>query len=416
MEEPAGPVPLHGCRFLCYACPMAFQIGDAVQQGFVDNRQKGRVFGKIWLRGRARPLVLELAGNARPDLAGRRVHFRRKTTPLILPASPSLSDRQCGRVGDLTALRPIEVPEVSLETLLGWPEDGEPPPTQAIPSFYLEWFTPERGRIVLQGLDFRLRRSRPVWQPTPEEEAERVRQVESAWQQYLAEWDSFIERLDRTVKDPEEPWDEYDYERFLQVCEARGEKYNELMEKYGDSPEGRARIAEAMGWGFDDALLEDEEEDEDVELAEFLEEPPDPDPAREGHDWVRSPSGEIWHPVEQRWWELLRRVEQTFQGRMGKSGFLDHPEAVALLVQFRATAGRLGAALRGVAWGEPGMEGPLVVACLKRALHSLHETQRCFRAAWEATGLPAAQAQRLQHELFLIREKILQLMQEYRRR
>jgi len=62
------------------------------------------------------------------------------------------------------------------------------------------------------------------------------------------------------------------------------------------------------------------------------------------------------------------------------------------------------------------MEGPLVVACLKRALHSLHETQRCFRAAWEATGLPAAQAQRLQHELFLIREKILQLMQEYRRR
>ncbi|NGO39774.1 hypothetical protein G4L39_10260 [Limisphaera ngatamarikiensis] len=394
---------------------MAFQIGDAVQHGFVDNRQKGRVHGKIWLRGRARPLVLDLQGNAGPDLAGRRVHFRRRGTPMILPASPPLADYQRGVLGDLTALRPTEIPDVPLETLLRWPEDADPPPTRVIPTFYLEWFTPERARIVVQGMDFHLRRSRPLWQLTREEEAERVRQVETAWARYLAEWDSFIERLDRSVKDPEEPWDEYDYERFLQVCEARGEKYNELVEKYGDTPEGRARIAEAMGWGFEEELLEEEDE-EGPDLDDVPEQPVEPDPAREGRDWVRSPSGEIWHPLEQRWWELSQRAEQAFQNRLGKSGFLDHPEAVALLVQFRITAGRLGSALRGVAWGEPELEGPLVVACLKRALASLHETQRCFRAACEATGLAGPQAQRLQRELFLIRETILHLMQEFRKR
>jgi hypothetical protein len=49
---------------------MAFRIHDSVVRGEIDNRVKGVVRGKIWVEGRTEPVVLELKGNAWPDLAG----------------------------------------------------------------------------------------------------------------------------------------------------------------------------------------------------------------------------------------------------------------------------------------------------------------------------------------------------------
>src|SRR5258708_5457042 len=49
---------------------MAFRIHDSVVRGELDNRVKGIVRGKVWVEGRAEPVVLELQGNAWPDLAG----------------------------------------------------------------------------------------------------------------------------------------------------------------------------------------------------------------------------------------------------------------------------------------------------------------------------------------------------------
>ncbi len=39
-------------------------------RGEIDNRVKGFVRGNIWIEGRSEPIVLELEGNAWPDLAG----------------------------------------------------------------------------------------------------------------------------------------------------------------------------------------------------------------------------------------------------------------------------------------------------------------------------------------------------------
>jgi hypothetical protein len=392
---------------------MALRIGDAVERGFVDNRQKGRVVGKLWLRGRARPLQLDLTGNAHPDLAGRRVHFRRSSPAIAMTGLEQLPDVQRGHAGDLTARREVQVPALPLEALLRWPEPVDPAPSRPAHCLYLEWFSPDTGRVVVQLVDFVLRRSRAVWQPSQEDEFERVQQVEAAWQRYLAQWDTLIEFLDGTVKDPEEKWDEYDYERFLQVCEARGEKYSDLLEKYGDSPEAEARIALAMGWEEDPSASGPPEDLSDAEEDEPL---PQPDPSREGKDWIRTPEGDILHPLEQRWMELGRRVERALQAQLGHDGFLRQPEVLALLVQFRLTSGRLSGALRGVALGEPGLEAGLVVACLKRALHSLHDTHRFFRHSVALAAFPTASAKRLERELFEIREVILRLMQEYRQR
>ncbi|MCS7090587.1 MAG: hypothetical protein RMN51_11180 [Verrucomicrobiota bacterium] len=398
---------------------MAVHIGDAVTHGFVDNRQKGRLVGRIWLRGRSRPLQLDLVGNAHPDLAGRRVYFRRKDPPVAFTNPVALSDLQRGRLGDLTARKKVEVPTLPTLPLSVSAEADAPLATKPVEAFYLEWFTPDHQRLVVELMVFSLRRSRPAWVPTAQEEQQRMREVDHAWQRYLAYWDSFIARLDRSVKDPEEPWDEYDYERFLKVCEARSEKYNELVERYGDSPEARLRIARDMGWDADALSLDEGSEAEDQEESgevAGMEAMPEPDPAREGRDWIRTPDGGICHPLELRWSELLARVERALQRRLGRARFLAHPEAIALLVQFRVTGSRLTGALRGVAWGELEVEGGLVVACLKRALHALHETHRGLLAACEAAGLGKLQVARLQRELFLVREAILRLMQEYRQR
>lgn len=48
---------------------MVFRIHDSVARGEIYNRVKGMVRGKIWVEGRAEPVVLDLPGNAWPDLA-----------------------------------------------------------------------------------------------------------------------------------------------------------------------------------------------------------------------------------------------------------------------------------------------------------------------------------------------------------
>ena len=45
-----------------------------------------------------------------------------------------------------------------------------------------------------------------------------------------------------------EPWDEYDWERFLQQQDHKTEKYMELLEKYLDDPQRDEIIAREMGW------------------------------------------------------------------------------------------------------------------------------------------------------------------------
>ena len=43
---------------------MAWRIHDNVIRGEIDNRELGKVRGKLWLKGQEAPLVLDLQGNA----------------------------------------------------------------------------------------------------------------------------------------------------------------------------------------------------------------------------------------------------------------------------------------------------------------------------------------------------------------
>jgi hypothetical protein len=52
----------------------------------------------------------------------------------------------------------------------------------------------------------------------------------------------------------ERPWTEAEWERFLQVSEARSARYGELLETLMDNPDRDELIAREMGWDMDDDL------------------------------------------------------------------------------------------------------------------------------------------------------------------
>ena len=114
---------------------MAFRIHDSVVRGEIDNRVKGIVRGRIWIEGRAEPVVLELTGNAHLDLAGCLLTFTNPQKRIPHHGLDSLHPMQRGTIGDLTASRKVRVPAVPMEEFVNWPKGKSPPtmPRQTAP-------------------------------------------------------------------------------------------------------------------------------------------------------------------------------------------------------------------------------------------------------------------------------------------
>ncbi|MBK9138187.1 MAG: hypothetical protein IPM17_05395 [Verrucomicrobia bacterium] len=158
---------------------MAWRIADWVTHGEWDNRQRGRVFGWLWMAARKEPLSVEVTGNACRDLAGCFLAFRRRATAPPAKPAPSraiLALMRRGVAGAQTASRRIKVPalpedEVEIRRLLGLEV-----PTRLANALSLEWYSDQGERIVLESLDFDLQISTPLWNLTVAEE-ERQRQI-----------------------------------------------------------------------------------------------------------------------------------------------------------------------------------------------------------------------------------------------
>src|SRR5438552_8467772 len=280
---------------------MAFRIHDSVVRGEIDNRVKGIVRGKIWVEGRAEPVILELKGNAWPDLAGCLLTFTNPQRRSPHPHLDSLNPIQRGTIGDLTASRKVRVFDVPLEEALKMIRRKAKPPEHMANSLYLEWFSEANGRVVIESADYELTISAPEWRLTPEEDAERAKQAAAGMDDFMGKLTEAIQQHQRGQKDPEQEWDEHDYEKFLKESDARTNKYMELLDKYGDSDEAEAKIAKEMGWERE--LTEEEAEEERRRIEEInaaceaaLNEPESkPEPHHEGIDWVRTADGHLRH-------------------------------------------------------------------------------------------------------------------------
>src|SRR4029077_8371320 len=87
--------------------------------------------------------------------------------------------------------------------------------------------------------------------------------------------------------EPGRPWDEYDWERFLQQQDRKTDEYLRLLEKYADHPDRDAIVAKEMGWdeleddaGHDwgddlDEIFAEDEIERDVDPEEAANKPED---------------------------------------------------------------------------------------------------------------------------------------------
>jgi hypothetical protein len=399
---------------------MAFRIHDSVVRGEIDNRGKGIVRGKIWVEGRTEPVTLELKGNAWPDLAGCLLTFTNPQKRIPHPGPDSLRSVQRGTVGDLTASRKVRVFDIPMPEAYLMCQRGEKPPEHMANSLYLEWFSESNGRVVIESVDYQLEISAPAWRMTPEEDAERAKQAAAGMDDFMRKATEAIEQHQRGQKDPEAEWDEHDYEKFMRECDARTDKYMELREKYGDSDEAEEKIAKEMGWLREVTEEEAEAERERIEemnraCEEALNEPPpEPEPHREGIDWIRTADGDLRHPLQHRCFESAMKVCHECDA-LGLAESADE-DLQQFIFEFQTTGVKLGGALDGLAQGRDYRDDAFTVAYLKRALAHLHKAQAGLEAVAPRKVLPDKMTADARKELFEIREGILQLMDEFRGR
>ncbi|HRZ38201.1 MAG TPA: hypothetical protein P5534_17800 [Candidatus Paceibacterota bacterium] len=397
---------------------MAFRIHDSVARGEIDNRIKGVVRGRLWLEGRPEPVVLELRGNAHPDLAGCLLTF---TNPQPRPR-PShiegLAPVQRGTIGDLTASRKVRVFDIPTEEALGMIRRNEKPPERLANALYLEWFSEANGRVVIESANYVLEISPPEWRLTPQDEARRAQEAEAGMAGFIRTLDETIQRHQLGQKDPDLEWDEHDYERFMREADARTDKYGELLDKYGHSDEAQERIEREMGWDRD----ETEAEDSGMSIDELNaacdaaanEPPPEPEPHREGIDWVRTADGGLRHPLEHRCFECAVTYYRFVQDLGMKSA--QDSDMEQFVAEFQITGAKLAGALNGIARGEGYRDGAFTVALLKRALGHLHQAQAGLEAVNLKRLLPERLVAAARQDLFEIRAGILALMDEFRAR
>ena len=389
---------------------MAYRIAQAVVRGELDNTVRGVVLGRIWLLGREEPLELELAGDCWRDLAGCRCTFVNPSPVADLP--DGLFTEQRGDVGDITASRKVRVPEGPVDEWIRQRRMGLNPPEHAGNALYLEWYSERNGRVVIESSEFRIEVSLPEWRMSrEEEEAQHVRN-EGAMGRFLQRLTEAMGPRQAVEVPEDRDMDEYEWERFLKESDARTEKYGELLEKYGDQPDGERMINRAMGW--DQPSDSGGYGDDGFEIPDDMDEYTEPtlDPAREGIDWVRTESGYISHPLQVRCSNLGFRMHTDARDASEDIARDDDVCRMKFYVQSAGT--KMAGALGGVcdnSYYDPGF----VVAKLKRALALLNTALEALGDVERRALLPQ-QCPEYRQELFAIRDQLLRLMDEFRRK
>jgi hypothetical protein len=235
---------------------------------------------------------------------------------------------------------------------------------------------------------------------------------------FLGKLSEAIEKQRRGQKDPEADWDEHDYEKFMRECDARTEKFGELLDKYGHSEEAQEKIAREMGWDSSDDDWKNKQmsvEDTNALCDAADDEPsPEPNPEREGIDWIRLPDGDLRHPLQHRCFESGMRFWQQID-ELGL-GEWDDTDLAQFIGEFQTTGIKLAGALNGIAEGRDCRDDAFTVAYLKRALDHLHKSQAGLEAVAPKNLLPERVIADARKELFEIREGILKLMDDFRGR
>lgn len=233
---------------------MALRIDTAILKGELDNTERGRVVARLWLLGREEPVLLDLAGDPWRDIAGMKLHFVNRAEAKAQDSAAGLKPTQNGAVGDMTASRKVKVFTVPDEEWQEAYRQGRihEVPTEWSNSLYLEWFSVEQGRCVVESADFDITIAQePAWQMDEDEEAAQKMANLQAMRDYLA---AIIQRREPAEDDEATGFTEDAWETQLKACDRLTDANLEAMDKYGEEEDAEEKTAFVMGW---DHLLEE---------------------------------------------------------------------------------------------------------------------------------------------------------------
>jgi hypothetical protein len=263
---------------------MAWRIDEQVIKGEIDNTERGRVRGKIWLHGMKEPVVLDLEGNAWRDLAGTRLTFINPDPPKPRDLDGFFTD-QMGTTGDITASRKVRVPDISMEELMERYERKESFPWHWGNSLYLEWFSLRNGRVVIESANYELVISPDrSWEMTEaEEEEQRIANGRAM--------EGFMDRMAELVAKEEgaEPDEDDDQDPPLSEVERKADEEAARMDLLMDRITARLDKEEENGGDPAEAferIMEEERERLRKERGEPEPEPLTPEEEQERQAWI----------------------------------------------------------------------------------------------------------------------------------
>lgn len=419
---------------------MPFRLGQAIVKGEIDNSKRGRVRGLIWLLGQKEPLKLDLEGNAWRDVAGAKILFV-NPEPLRQKQLSELRQVQQGIVGDITASRKVKHISASDEEWQRCMEDDKPIPFEWRNSLYIEWFSEENGRVVIETTDFDIQITEFTWRmDEAEEQAQQFTNL-NAMRNWLA---TIIKRPEKTGDDDdnEAPFSEDAWEESLKLSDRVSKAHIEAMDKYGEEDDDDAKVAFVMGWDHMLGMMADAHESEGrmppaKDMKDFDEED---ESDEEGKEWEdaeddlsdddddefedgldEDPACERKrHPLLKRSRELVLRVLSDLRDD-DRDDALDADEANATpLGRFIGNTLNIGAKLAGVLGSRrfaQGDEAGYTLAILKRCLNWANEALAGLNSLmedhrWEDRHPLFSEFKR---ELHAIRDGITDLRQEIRR-
>ena len=408
---------------------MSWRFHEHVLRGELDNTARGRVTGRIWLGGVLEPLALDLAGNCAPDIAGCTLTFE-NPAPVRMTTRPPAS-QQRGVAGEITAARKVRVFDVPLEKAFEILDSSGQPPARVANALVIEWFSPRCGVVRFEMTGFRLTVSAAAWRFTAAEIAERERRIAD-------ETTDFHETL--RTDDGGGEWDEFRNEQLLRQSDTMNERCRRLHDHYGHEDRGERIVAHIMGWKTIEEYLaqqmrtgrdpladhdsDDEAEGDDQngrerdgvlfadDIAAYEE--PEPDPAREGIDWVRDDEERIVHPI----YKAARGLCSEAMDELKAPARLfteDEDEAAGEFVGQMMTLGaKLAGALGGFARDGDLFDPSFTVATLKRVLEYHNAALTALGALDGSLMLAVARVAHFRAGLFAIREDIVALITRLR--
>lgn len=407
---------------------MAWRLDKAIIRGELDNTEKGVVKVRLEVVGYSQPLCLELSGDAWRDVAGSRLSFV-NPDPEPQPTAPPWTPLQRGSVGDITASRKVKVFTVPEEEWRqAYMEDRiESVPTEWRNSLYLEWFSDEYGRCLVESADFEIQVSESLWEMDEDEEAAQQMANMHAMREHLC---GIIQRSETDEEtDPndidEESFTEESWEEQLKASDRLTTANLEALEKYGEEDDNEEKIAFVMGWdhiiedmadahdGIDPSESDDEEKKRRHEWIEMMNAA-----AEEGLEDMETEEKEE-HPLISLAHEFIHQVYQDMEeagisDERGKAA--DHP-LERFMVNIMQITGKLSGALGGISTRKMdslGVHKGYILAITKRCLNWSNEALSALQelATHQDYGRHAKIFEQWQSQLFAIRDGITDLRKE----